>query len=65
MVQLKHTPNISILIRYFRGNVTPDNPPTCQNIESNHCMLTTVTVLMLNDGNQGYKFDKSSEIFGV
>ena len=65
MAQLKHTPNNSILGRYFHDKVAPVNPPTCQNIESNHCMLTTLTVLMLNDGNQGYKFDKSSERFGV
>ena len=62
MAQLKHIPNNSILGRYFYDNLTPVNSPTYQNRESKHCKFTTETVLMINDGNQGYKFDKSSEI---
>ena len=65
MAQLKHIPNNSIFGRYFHDKVTPVNPPTCQNRESNHCKSITITVLMLNDGNQGYKVDKLSERFGV
>ena len=57
MSQLKHITNNSILGRYFHDKVTPINPPICQNRESNHCKLTTESVLMLNDGNQGYIFD--------
>ena len=53
MAQLKHIPNNSILGRYFYDNVTPVNPPTYQNREINHFTFTTVTVLMINDGNQG------------
>ena len=65
MSQLKHIPNNSILCRYLYDKVTPVYPPTYQNREINHCTVITVTVLMLNDGNQGYKVDKLSERFGV
>ena len=65
MEQLKLIPNNSILGKYSHDKVTPVNLPTCQNIDSNHCTITTVTVLMLTDGNQGYKIDQSTERFGV
>ena len=65
MVQLKHFHKNSILGKYFHDKVTPVNPTKCQNRDSNHCTFSTVTVLMLNDVNQGYKIDKSSERFGV
>ena len=51
MAQLKHIPNNSILGRCFHEKVTPVNPTTCQNRESNHCTFKTVTILMINDGN--------------
>ena len=65
MAQLEHIPNNSILGRYSHEKVTPVNPPRCQNRDSNHGKFTTVTVIMLNDRNQGYQIDKSSKIFGV
>ena len=65
MAQLKHVPNTSILVRYFHDKVTYVNPPTFKKKESNHCKFTTVAVLIINDGNQGYKIDTSSERFGV
>ena len=65
MAQLKNIPNTSILGRYFHDKLTPVNPPTCQNRDSNHCKFTTITVLILNDGNKGYKINKSPERFGV
>ena len=65
MEQLKHIPNNSILDRYVHDEVTTVNRPTCQKRENNHCIFTTITVIMLNDGDQGNKIDKSSEIFGV
>ena len=65
MAQLKHIPNNSILGRHFHDKVTPFNPPKCQNRVINHCTFTTVTVLILNNENQGCKFDKLSERFGV
>ena len=58
MEQLKRIPNNSILGRYFHDKVTPVNPPTCQNSDSNHCKLTTVTILILSDENKVYKIDK-------
>ena len=64
MAQLKHIPNNSILGRYFHDKVTPVNPTTCQNRESNHCIFTTVTIVMLNDGNQGYKLINYQKDFG-
>ena len=45
MEQLKHITNNSILGRYFHDNVTPVNPPTCQNRYINNCTFVTVTVL--------------------
>ena len=65
MAQLKHIPNDSILGKYSHDKVTPVNPTTCQIRESKHCTLKTATLLILNDGNKGYKIDKSSERFGV
>ena len=65
MAQLKNIPSNSILGRYFHDKVTPVNPPTFQNRDRNHCKFTTITVLMLNDGNKGYKINKSPERFGV
>ena len=65
MALLKYIHKISVLGRHFHDKITPVNPPTCQNIESNHFKFTTVTVLIPNDGNLGYKIDKSSERFGV
>ena len=58
MAQLKNIPNNSILGRYFYDKVTPVNPPTFQNRKSNHFTITNVIVLILNDGNKGYKIDK-------
>ena len=63
--QLKHNPNNIILGRYFYDNVTPGKPPKLQRKKSKHCTFTTENVLMINDVNQGYIFDKSSERFGV
>ena len=65
MAQLKHIPNNIVLGRYLLDKVTPVNPPICQNKDSNHCTFMNVSVLMPNDGNKGYKIDKSSERFGV
>ena len=65
MAQLKHIPNNSVLGKYSSDKVTPVNQTTRQIRDGNHCTLKTVTVLMLNDGNQGYQIDKSSERFGV
>ena len=65
MVYLKHFHNNSILGRYFHDKVTPVNPTKFQNRDSNHFTFTTETILMINDGNQGYKIDKSSERFRV
>ena len=64
MAQLKHIPNNSILGGYSHDKVTTVNPPICENRDSNHYEFKTVTVLVLNDGNQGYKIDKSSKRFG-